>query len=101
MGKRQASSFATIIVSMGLCAQSVLVMQANAPPGMLASELEAGADLQSVVHQASGMVSVQLKVSVGEALVRLRGHAFGNERHLVEVARDVVHRRFRFDPTNE
>ena len=100
-GGLSVDQHADALVLADLCAQSVLVMQTGAPAGMLAAELEAGADLQSVVHQASGMVSVQLDVSVGEALVRLRGFAFGNERRLVEVARDVVHRRFRFDPTNE
>ena len=100
-GALSVDQHADALVLAGLCAQSVLVMQANAPPGMLASELEAGADLQSVVHQASGMVSVQLGVSLDDALVRLRAHAFANERRLVEVARDVVHRRLRFDPMLE
>ena len=49
-------------------------------PGQLAAELEAGADFQYVVHQASGMVAVQLDVSVGQALIRLRAYAFGNGR---------------------
>jgi hypothetical protein len=43
------------------------------------------------------MVSVQLDVSVGEALVRLRAHAFGSDRPLAEVARDVIDRRLKFD----
>ena len=43
------------------------------------------------------MVAAQLEVSVGEALVRLRAHAFGNDRPLAEVAADVVARRLRFD----
>ena len=69
----------------------------NAPPGKLAAELEAGADFQYVVHQASGMVAAQLDVSVGQALIRLRAYAFGNDRPLAEVAEDVVARRLRFD----
>ena len=73
-----------------VAAQAVLVLQADAPPGELAAELEAGADFQYVVHQASGMVAVQLGVTVGQALVRLRAYAFGNDRPLAEVARDVV-----------
>ena len=66
-------------------------------PGQLAAELEAGADFQYVVHQASGMVAAQLDVSVGQALIRLRAYAFGNDRPLTEVAEDVVARRLRFD----
>ena len=66
-------------------------------PGALATELEEGADFRFVVHQASGMVAVQLGVSVGEALLRLRAYAFANDRLLAEVAEDVVGRRLRFD----
>ena len=81
----------------GIAAQAVLVPQANAPPGKLAAELEAGADFHSVVHQAPGMVAAQLDVSVGQALIRLRAYAFGNDRPLAQVAEDVVARRLRFD----
>jgi hypothetical protein len=80
-----------------IAAQALLLLQAGAPAGMVATELEVHADFQYVVHQASGMVAAQLDVSVGQALVRLRGHAFGNDRPLTEVARDVVGRRLRFD----
>ena len=49
------------------------------------------------VHQAVGMISVQLGVGLAEALVRLRAHAFGNDRPIAAVAADVVARRLRFD----
>jgi GAF domain-containing protein len=88
---------ADALVMADVAAQAVLVLQANAPPGQLAAALEAGADFQYVVHQASGMVAAQLDVSVGQALVRLRGYAFGNDRPLPEVAQDVVARKLRFD----
>ena len=42
------------------------------------------------------MVAAQLTVIVGQALIRLRAHAFGNARPLSDVARDVVARRLRF-----
>ena len=76
---------------------AVLVLQADAPPGKLAAELEAGADFHYVVHQAAGMVAVQLGVSIGEALIRLRAYAFGHDRPLTDVAEDVVARTLRFD----
>jgi GAF domain-containing protein len=87
---------ADALVMAGIVAQSLLAMQANAPPGKLATELEAGADLHYVVHQASGMVAAQLDVNVAQALIRLRAHAFGHDRQLAEVAKDVVARRFQF-----
>jgi GAF domain-containing protein len=80
-----------------IAAQAVLVMQAGAPDGQLASELEAGADFRYVVHQASGMVAAQLEVSVTTALIRLRAYAFGNDRALVDVAREVVAKNLRLD----
>ena len=50
------------------------------------------------VHQASGMISVQLGVTIAVALTRLRAYAYANERRLRDVAADVVARRLRFDP---
>lgn len=52
---------------------------------------------RAAIHQASGMVSVQLGVSVADALARLRAHAFATDRQLADVAADVVARRLRFD----
>lgn len=48
------------------------------------------------VHQATGMISVQLGVTAAEALIRMRAHAFSQHRSLTDVAADVVARRLRF-----
>jgi hypothetical protein len=52
----------------------------------------------AVVHQATGMVLVQLGTSADAAFARLRAHAYAHDRRLSDVARDVVERRLRFDP---
>jgi hypothetical protein len=52
----------------------------------------------AVVHQATGMVIVQLGVTAAVAMLRLRAHAFTHDRPLRDVAADVVARRLRFDP---
>jgi hypothetical protein len=88
---------ADALVMADVAAGALLAMQAHAPPGRLAAELEAGSDFQYIVHQASGMVAAQLDVSIGHALIRLRAYAFGNDRSLADVADDVVARRLRFD----
>lgn len=88
---------AEALVMADVAAQAVLVLQAHAPAGMIAAELEAGADFHYVVHQASGMVAAQLETSVAHALIRLRAYAFGNGRPLRAVADDVVGRRLRFE----
>lgn len=48
------------------------------------------------VHQAAGMISVQLGVSPLEALVRLRAYSYAHRQRLTDVARAVVERRLRF-----
>ena len=74
-------------------------MQADAPPGLVAAELEAGANFHLVVHQAAGMVSVQLGVGVTEALVRLREPGLPLRTADQRRRRDVVARRLRLsDP---
>jgi len=88
---------ADALVMADVAAQAVLVLQAGAPPGRLATELEASGDFQYVIHQAAGMVAAQLDVSVGVALIRLRAYAFGNDQPLVAVADQVVARTLRFD----
>jgi hypothetical protein len=50
------------------------------------------------VHQAAGMISVQLGVSVDAAFSRLRAYAYGHDRPLSEVAGDVVARWLRLEP---
>jgi hypothetical protein len=53
------------------------------------------------VHQATGMITVQLGVSMAVALVRLRAYAYAHDRRLRDVAADVVARRLRFEPDAE
>ena len=87
---------ADALVMADVAAEAVLAMQAGDSTGALATELEQTANFQYVVHQAAGMVSAQLNITIAQALVRLRAHAFGNQRLLPDVAADVVARRLRF-----
>ena len=48
------------------------------------------------VHAAAGMVSVQLGVSIEEALTHLRAAAYGQDRSVNDLADDVVAGRLRF-----
>jgi hypothetical protein len=50
------------------------------------------------VYQATGMISVQLGVSLEEALVRLRAHAFAADTPVDDITGDVVRRLLRFEP---
>jgi hypothetical protein len=49
------------------------------------------------VYQAVGMIMAQLGVDADEALARLRGHAFAESRTALQLARDVIAHRTRFD----
>jgi hypothetical protein len=58
--------------------------------------LDGMAESRAEVHQATGMISVQLGVSLEEAFVRLRAHAIASNAALGDVAAEVVGRRLRF-----
>jgi hypothetical protein len=78
----------------GVVTRRVLDLQAEAEPGALPSELDSPETLRAQVHQASGMLSARLDISVEAALLRIRAYAFATERAINDVARDVVARRF-------
>ena len=79
-----------------LVTQLVLAMQSEAAEESVAWALEVS-DQRAVVHQATGMIAVQIDSDVDEALVRLRAHAFAADQPIHEVAEDVVKGQLRFD----
>jgi hypothetical protein len=92
-----AEQYADALTMAELVAVTILTMQSQADPGDLATGLESGMLLRSVVHQATGMIAVQLGIPVTHALARLRGHAFAEQRPINEVARAVVARELRLE----
>jgi len=85
-----------------LYADAVLMLALDARGGLAPGAVElvgkGFTDRRAEVHQASGMISVQLGVSVTDALVALRARAFAEERPISAVAADVVARRLSFVP---
>jgi hypothetical protein len=75
--------------------EMVLSLQDAAPVGELAAELEEAVTYRAEIHQAAGMVSIQLQMPVAEALVRIRAHAFSTSQSVGVVAADIVSRRLR------
>jgi hypothetical protein len=96
-GPLSSGQHADALVLADVAARWVLEAQAGAPPDTVAQELEVGADFHFVVHNAAGIVSVQLDVSITEALIRLRGYAFSHDRLLADVAEDVIARTLRLE----
>ena len=47
-------------------------------------------DNRYTVFQAQGMVRIQLGVTLTEAMVRIRAHAYASDRRLSDIADDIV-----------
>jgi hypothetical protein len=61
------------------------------------ADFRAGAwSTRDVIHQATGMVTAQLKVSPADALALLRAHAYAHDLSLADVAEQIVQRRLSF-----
>lgn len=86
----QALTFADVATSTLLDDQAEARDGATAGPGDVV-------ELRSELYQAQGMVMIQLGVTLEEAIVRLRAHAYVHDRRLGDVARDVVGRRIVLD----
>jgi hypothetical protein len=65
-----------------------------------ADDTDGRAAYQMQVHQASGMVKIQAGVTIDEAFLMLRAHAFATGRSVADIAKDVVGRRLRL-PTED
>jgi GAF domain-containing protein len=68
----------------------------TASDDLFSDDADARSTYQLQVHQATGIVQVQLGVPTEEAFLMLRARAFTLGRPLVDVATDVVARRLRF-----
>ena len=96
-GPLPSGELADVLVFADIALQLLLDLSSgvSGSPGYL--PLQGLSDRRAVVYQATGMMSVQLGVSLEDALARLRAHAFGSGAVLGDVAEDVVSRRLRFD----
>lgn len=88
---------ADALVTADLVAEAIVAIQADAAPEQIAQAFTVDSDFHYGVHQASGMISAQLKVSVEEAMVRLRAHAFATGQTINSAAQLVVERKLQFD----
>jgi hypothetical protein len=96
VGSLTDDQYADAVAVAHVVTRTVLAWQAVAAPGSLAWQLEQVPAHRAVLHQATGMVSVQAGVSVRDALALLRAHAFANDRLVGDVAADVVAGALRF-----
>lgn len=73
-----------------ICLTTMLQLPAGAPVGDVSDGLGDAFPLSPEVYQAQGVVMVQLGVSLAEAMVRLRAHAYATGNPIGDVARDVL-----------
>ena len=95
-GELAEGDLADALVLAELATTALLVDSA----GAVAAGTEA-AGFYDDVHVATGMLATELRVSLEDALLRLRAHAFSHRVPVTEVARAVVARRLRFDASPE
>jgi hypothetical protein len=96
-GALSADELAYSLVLADVATHMVLGLQAGAPAGELHELLAREPPHWAEIHQATGMVSVQNGVSLDEAFVRLRAHAFVEGLPLRALARGIVTRRLRLE----
>ena len=88
---------ADALVVAQFASRAVLAWQADAPSGTVAWQLEQAPNRGVEVHQATGRISVQVGVSLDDALALLRAYAFSHDRPISEVAAEVAAGRLRMD----
>jgi hypothetical protein len=94
-----SADLAFVLRALDLCTLALLQLRDGQQSGsLLGLWLTDEGSRRHEVHQATGMLMVQLGVSAETAFARLRGHAFARERSLEQVASDIVNRRIRLEP---
>jgi len=88
----QALTFAEVAV------ETLLDAQGNAAIGEVPEGLDQALDSHYVIYQAQGMTMLDLGVPLGDALARMRAHAYTQDRALREIAGDIVAGRLRLAP---
>lgn len=78
-------------------AVEILITTQSAPPARRPHFDVASWPGASTIHQATGMVMAQIGGEAAGAFAVLRSRAFADDRPLLDVARDVLDRRLRFD----
>jgi hypothetical protein len=97
-GPLSAEQTADSIVTADVVAETMSLMNERGTPPFMTDEHGGGFDAsRTQVHQASGVVAVQLGISVAEALVRIRAHAYASEHSVASVAREIVAHRLTLD----
>jgi hypothetical protein len=78
---------------------TLLHLQGQMSPGSdLHPQVAKPLDDRAEIHQATGVISVQASITLIDALLLLRAHAYSADRPILDVARDVMANALRFGP---
>ncbi|GAB3734012.1 GAF domain-containing protein [Amycolatopsis oliviviridis] len=84
---------------LGRLAVVMLQLLLQTPMGPLATDDGKHLALhRAEIHQATGILTVQLGIQPGPALALLRAYAYRHDRPLLSVARDIIAHRIRLSP---
>jgi hypothetical protein len=96
-GQLDASQESDAFLLASVIGRAILAGEAGETRATLVGELDGASVLDFTVHQAAGMVAVQGSMSVRDALVTLRAHAFATNSELSVLAGNVITRTTHFD----
>jgi hypothetical protein len=99
-GELDASQLPSALMAADAAALALLRLESGRDD-FLSDDPSVGFANELQVHQATGMIQVQLGVSTEQAFVILRARAFAAGRPLADLASDVVARRVRFSPEDQ
>lgn len=92
-GPLSAAQYVDALTLASLATTALMADQSGERSGELAEVFRAGVHERSRLHRAAGMVAERESISIVEAMVRVRGHAYATGRPLGDVARDICDRR--------
>ena len=100
-GELTSEQYADALVVARFAVDVLTALQAGRPPEELDQVFTDGRANAVEVHQASGVLSVQLGISVGAALAVLRAHAFAESCSVAEVATQIIGHRLELGPLDD
>jgi hypothetical protein len=100
-GELTSEQYADALVISRLALNLFTSLQAGRPPDELDQVFTDTLSNSVEVHQASGIVSVQLGIPVGAALAVLRAHAFAEACSLAAIATQVIDHRLQLGPLHD
>ena len=96
-----ATQHADALIAADALVHVILAAQGTTPVGTVSPAFRDVGSFRAEIHQASGMLSVQISCSLADALVQLRAKAYAPDKPIAELSRDVIRGRARLYRTRD